>query len=71
MAHRLRGIVKTVVLAKRFGFITGDVDGVDYFFHHTSIGPTLRFEDLIPGTRVSFLEASGAKGPRAEDIGRG
>jgi CspA family cold shock protein len=62
------GTVKRLVSDKGFGFIAveGTVD--DYFFHSTGCAEGVRFVDLQAGTKVSFVVASGPKGPRAEDV---
>ncbi len=51
---------------KGFGFIdTGG--GKDLFFHNSSLDG-VSYDDLREGDRVSFTEASGQKGPCAEDV---
>ena len=62
----MTGIVKKIVVDKGFGFILGE-DKKDYFFHRTSL-KNAQFEDLTVGDEVTFEDAEGSKGPRAEDI---
>jgi cold shock CspA family protein/ribosome-associated translation inhibitor RaiA len=51
---------------KGFGFLESD-DGQEIYFHRNSV---LRggFERLEPGTRVSFTEQTGDKGPQASSV---
>ena len=59
------GTVKRVT-DKGFGFIeTGS--GKDLFFHMSAC-EGVRFEDLQPGTKVSFVDGQSPKGPRAESV---
>lgn len=48
----LTGIIKRLIPAKSFGFITTD-EGKDYFFHLTDL-VGLEFEDLVDGIKVDF-----------------
>ena len=71
----MKGVIKTLIRDRKFGFITGS-DGVEYFFHHTGLEQTTwDFDDLMPGGHVEFSPIEGPKGPRAvevrvEDVGR-
>ena len=59
------GTVKRVT-DKGFGFIeTGSCK--DLFFHMSAC-EGVRFEDLQPGQKVSFVEGQSPKGPRAENV---
>ena len=58
------GTVKKVVADRGFGFITAE-DGKDYFFHRGGLQPSLDFDRLMGGERVSFEIESSPKGPRA------
>jgi CspA family cold shock protein len=49
-----------------FGFIA-TANGRELFFHMSSVGGTT-FEALQKGQRVTYTEAAGHKGPRAEKI---
>jgi cold shock protein len=62
------GVVKRVVGDKGFGFIRGDSDGVEYFFHRSAVSGDVQFDELREGRRVSFTATEGAKGPRADQV---
>lgn len=64
MAH---GVVARLLTEKGFGFIKDDTGGSEWFFHRSAVKGSL-FEQLQEGTRVSFDEGQGAKGPRAENV---
>jgi cold shock protein len=51
---------------KGFGFIER-VSGKDMFFHKSDV-TGVSYEALQVGQPVSFTEAIGAKGPRAENV---
>jgi CspA family cold shock protein len=51
---------------KGFGFIE-TASGKDMFFHKSSV-EGVSYEALRVGQPVSFTEAPGAKGPRAENV---
>jgi len=53
---------------KGFGFIdTGGGPGTDMFFHSSNVdGAT--YDELSEGQRVSYIEGTGPKGPRAENV---
>jgi CspA family cold shock protein len=51
---------------KGFGFIETS-PGKDLFFHMSAC-EGVRFDELQPGQRVSFVEGKGPKGPRAENV---
>jgi CspA family cold shock protein len=61
----MNGKVKRIT-DKGFGFILGD-DKKEYFFHSSAL-KNVKFDDLREGTEVTFEDAEGTKGPRAEDI---
>jgi CspA family cold shock protein len=61
----MNGKIARLVKDKGFGFIKAG--GSDYFFHRSSV-KGVAFEDLKEGAEVTFEEAEGAKGPRAEDV---
>jgi cold shock CspA family protein len=74
-SRRLRGQVKahegqpigTVThLDETFGFLESS-DGHEIYFHKNSVLND-RFSRLVPGSRVSFSEESGEKGPRASTV---
>ena len=51
---------------KGFGFI--DVGAAKDLFFHSSSVQSVSFNDLREGQKVTFTEASGPKGPCAEDV---
>jgi len=59
------GTIKRVT-EKGFGFIE-TAPGKDLFFHMSAC-EGVRFEDLRPGQKVTFVEGQGPKGPRAENV---
>jgi len=61
------GIVKKVMADRGFGFITAD-DGKDYFFHRSGLEPTLDFNLLKGGERVTFEIEASPKGPCAVHV---
>jgi CspA family cold shock protein len=58
------GTIKKLT-GKGFGFIA--TQGGKELFHSSSV-EGVRYEDLHEGQRVSFVEGSGPKGPRAEQV---
>ena len=60
------GTIKKLTPEKGFGFIKGD-NGVEYFFHSSALR-NARFNGLVVGQEVTFEDAEGTKGPRAEDV---
>lgn len=55
-------------LKEGYGFIAGD-DGLDYFFHWTSMQQTSKnFRELLVLDRVEFTIIKGDKGPRAIEV---
>ncbi len=65
----MMGTVKKVIAERGFGFIT-TADGKDYFFHRSGLLPSLDFDKLIGGERVSFEIEPSPKGPRATQVAR-
>ena len=63
----MTGTIKKVVVERGFGFITAE-DGEDYFFHRSGVDPSLNFESLATGDRVSFEIEHSDKGPRARQV---
>jgi CspA family cold shock protein len=61
------GTVKKVVAERGFGFITAE-DGKDYFFHRGELDPSVDFDRLVGGERVSFEVTETPKGPRASRV---
>jgi cold shock CspA family protein len=48
------GVIKKKMTERGFGFIHGDEDGRDYFFHFTDLCPGLDFNEVEEGTVVAF-----------------
>ena len=63
------GSIARVIGERGFGFIAGD-DGKQYFFHRDGLTPTLVFEELAGGEKVTFEIEVNPKGPRATQIRR-
>ncbi len=61
------GTIKKVIADRGFGFITAE-DGKDYFFHRGGLQPSLDFDRLTGGERVTFEVESSPKGPRATHV---
>jgi CspA family cold shock protein len=61
------GTIKKVVSDRGFGFIAAE-DGKDYFFHRDGLNPSLDFDRLVGGERVSFDIEQNPKGPRAKNV---
>jgi CspA family cold shock protein len=59
------GTIKRIT-DKGFGFIQTE-KGPDIFFHMSAV-EGVSFNELQEGQRVSFVEGSGPKGPRAENV---
>lgn len=62
----MNGTIKRVYAEKGFGFIVGE-DKVEYFFHRSSL-KNVDISELQEGREVTFEDAEGPKGPRAEDV---
>ena len=54
------------MLDKGFGFLVGE-DKIEYFFHKSAL-KNISLETLRVDDEVTFEDAEGPKGPRAEDI---
>lgn len=61
------GTIKTVVLAKGFGFIAQS-NGPDIFFHARDLPPDLPFDETLQERRVEFQSRETDKGTRAFGI---
>jgi cold shock protein len=59
------GTIKRIT-DKGFGFIQ-TAHGADMFFHMSNV-EGCSFNELQEGQRVSYIEGSGPKGPRAENV---
>lgn len=62
----MNGIVKAINKKKGWGFIKGE-NGSEYFFHRSAL-KNVDFKDLELGREVTFEDAEGTKGLRADDI---
>jgi CspA family cold shock protein len=62
----MTGTIKNANAEKGYGFILGK-DGRDYFFHSSAL-KNCSMSDLERGREVTFEDAEGSKGPRAEDV---
>lgn len=62
----MTGTIKNVNMDKGYGFINGE-DKKEYFFHRSAL-KNCSLGDLEKGREVTFEDAEGSKGPRAEDI---
>ena len=62
----MNGTVKNINKDNGYGFIRGE-DGKEYFFHRSAL-KNCDMEDMTRGREVTFEDAEGAKGLRAEDI---
>lgn len=64
-----KGIIKTLVTEKAFGFITPEGETKDLFFHKNElVGVT--FEELNQGDTVTFEVAEGPKGLNAIKVSK-
>jgi CspA family cold shock protein len=61
------GTIKKVVADRGFGFITAE-DAKDYFFHRDGLDPSIDFDRLVGGERVTFEIETSPKGPRAAQV---
>jgi len=61
------GTVKWFSDEKGFGFITPDEGSRDLFVHHTSIVAD-GYRTLAEGTKVTYEEEAGDKGPKAINV---
>jgi cold shock CspA family protein/ribosome-associated translation inhibitor RaiA len=63
---RPQGRVKALFHDEGFGFLT-TTDGREIYFHRNSVLGG-RFDELVPGTEVAFVEEEGAEGPQASTV---
>lgn len=61
------GTVKWFSDEKDFGFITPDAGGKDLFVHHSAIMAD-GYRSLAEGSRVTYEEEAGDKGPKAVNV---
>lgn len=62
----MTGTIKRLKKDNGFGFILGQ-DGKEYFMHKSAL-KNAKFEELREGQDVTFEDAEGEKGLRAEDV---
>ena len=62
----MTGVIKNVYAEKGYAFIKGE-DGKEYFMHKSAL-KNAKIEDVGQGQEVTFEDAEGSKGPRAEDV---
>jgi CspA family cold shock protein len=67
LAGGASGIIKKVVSDRGFGFIAAD-DGKEYFFHRDGLEPSMNFDRLNGGEKVTFDIEASQKGPRAQRV---
>lgn len=63
----MTGKIARVIVDKGFGFLRGDADGVERFFHRSAVWGS-PFETLREGQPVEFEEEKNPKGPRAKQV---
>ncbi|MBI4992767.1 MAG: cold shock domain-containing protein [Candidatus Magasanikbacteria bacterium] len=63
----MKGVIKTVIAEKNFGFITPEDGSKDIFFHATSLSG-VEFSQLKQGDAVNFDVEQSEKGPRAANV---
>jgi len=61
------GTIKKVVSERGFGFIAAE-DGREYFFHRAGLEPSVSFDRLFGGEKVTFEIEASQKGPRARRV---
>jgi cold shock CspA family protein len=62
----MKGLIKTFVPEKKYGFIKGD-DGKDYYFHQDSFGDQNHKDRICDDSHVEFEPAATPKGYRAQN----
>lgn len=62
----MNGTIKRIKKNEGFGFIR-DAEGTEYFFHRSALR-NAKMDDLAEGREVTFQDAEGPKGLRAEEV---
>jgi cold shock protein len=65
----MKGVIKSLVTEKSYGFITPEGAVKDIFFHATSL-VGVQFSELKTGDVVTFETEESEKGPRAVNVAR-
>ena len=63
----MKGVIKTLIVEKNFGFITPEDGSKDVFFHATGL-QGVEFSSLKQGDAVTFEVEQSDKGPRAVNV---
>jgi cold shock CspA family protein len=63
----MTGQIVKLMRDKMFGFIEGERDKKQYFFHASGL-KNIKYDELTEGREVEFEEVDSPKGLRAEDI---
>jgi len=61
-----QGTIKKIIGDRGFGFIASEGGG-ELFFHSSAL-KGVSLEELAEGDVVSYVEGTGPKGPRAEEV---
>ena len=62
----MTGTIKHINIEKNYLFIKGE-NGVEYFAHASAL-KNVSISELGQGQEVTFEDAEGTRGPRAEDV---
>lgn len=62
----MNGTIKRIKRAEGFGFIR-NAEGTEFFFHRSAL-KNAKMDDLTEGQEVTFQDAEGPKGLRAEEV---
>ena len=65
----MKGVIKTLIADKNFGFITPEDGSKDVFFHGSGL-VGMEFAELHVGDQVTFEVEQSEKGPRAVNVAR-
>ena len=65
----MKGIIKSIIADKHFGFITPEDGSKDVFFHESGL-QGIQFSEIKIGDAVSYDEEKTDKGPRAINVAR-
>ncbi len=65
----MKGVIKSLISDKNFGFITPEGGAKDVFFHASGV-VGVQFMELHVGDMVTFDVEESPKGPRATNVTR-